>query len=82
MVMSGWSVNLTTLFVSRLRPPKRLASTSCTYFGNWLFRPYSHSDPGHFSPYPFRSGQFGPILGVGHFGPILVGRFGPPYFFL
>ena len=31
-VMSGRSVNLTTLFVGRLRPPKRLTSTSCTYF--------------------------------------------------
>ena len=30
--MSGWSVNLTTLFLGRLRPPKRLTSTSCTYF--------------------------------------------------
>ena len=26
------SVNLTTLFLGRLRPPKRLTSTSCTYF--------------------------------------------------
>ena len=25
-------VNLTTLFLSRLKPPKRLTSTSCTYF--------------------------------------------------
>ena len=31
-VMSGWSVNLTTLFLGRLRPPKRLTSASCTYF--------------------------------------------------
>ena len=31
-VMSGRSVNLTTLFLGRLRPPKRLTSTSCTYF--------------------------------------------------
>ena len=31
-VMSGQSVNLTTLFLGRLRPPKRLTSTSCTYF--------------------------------------------------
>ena len=30
MVMSGRSVNLTTLFLGRLRPPKRLTSTSCT----------------------------------------------------
>ena len=31
-VMSGRSVNLTTLFLGRIRPPKRLTSTSCTYF--------------------------------------------------
>ena len=32
-VMSGRSVNiLTTLFLGRLRPPKQLTSTSCTYF--------------------------------------------------
>ena len=31
-VMSGRSVNLTTLFLGRLRPPKRVTSTSCTYF--------------------------------------------------
>ena len=31
-VMSGRSVNITTLFLGRLRPPKRLNSTSCTYF--------------------------------------------------
>ena len=30
--MSGLSVNLTTLFLGRLRPPKRLTSTWCTYF--------------------------------------------------
>ena len=30
--MSGRSVNLTTLFLGRLRPPKRLTSTSCTTF--------------------------------------------------
>ena len=30
-VMSGRSVNLTTLFLGRLRPPKRLTSTSCIY---------------------------------------------------
>ena len=32
MVMSGRSVNLPTLFQGRLRPPKRLTSTLCTYF--------------------------------------------------
>ena len=35
-VMSGRSVNLTTLFLGRLRPPKRLTSTSCTYFRQQL----------------------------------------------
>ena len=30
--MSGLSVNLTTLFLGRLRPPKQLTSTLCTYF--------------------------------------------------
>ena len=34
--MSGRSVNLTTLFLGRLRPPKQLTSTSCTYFRQWL----------------------------------------------
>ena len=32
MVMSGQSFNLPTLFLGRLRPPKRLTSTLCTYF--------------------------------------------------
>ena len=32
MVMSGRSVNLPTLFLVRLRPPKRLTSTLYTYF--------------------------------------------------
>ena len=27
--MSGWSVNLTALFLGRLIPPKRLTRTSC-----------------------------------------------------
>ena len=31
-VMSGRSDNLTILFLGRLRPPKRLTSTSFTYF--------------------------------------------------
>ena len=34
--MSGRSVNLTTLLLGRLRPPKRLTSTSCTYFRQHL----------------------------------------------
>ena len=32
MVMSGQSVNLTTLFLGRLKTHKRLTSTSYTYF--------------------------------------------------
>ena len=31
-VISGRSVNLTTLFLGRLRPPTRLTSTLCSYF--------------------------------------------------
>ena len=34
--MSGRSFNLTTLFLGRLRPSKRLTSTSCTYFRQLL----------------------------------------------
>ena len=34
--MSGRSVNLTTLFLGRLRPPKRLTSTSCTFSRQYL----------------------------------------------
>ena len=34
--MTGRSVNPTTLFLGRLRPPKRLTSTSCTYFRQYL----------------------------------------------
>ena len=32
VVLRPRSVNVTTLFLGRLRPPKRLTSTSCTYF--------------------------------------------------
>ena len=34
--MSGRSVNLTTLFLGRLRPPNRLTSTSRTYYRQQL----------------------------------------------
>ena len=38
MVMSGLSVKLTRHFLGRIRPPKRLTSTSCTYFtSTWSF---------------------------------------------
>ena len=43
------------------------------------FGPIPVRTPGRFGPIPFRSGRFGPILEVGRFGPILVGRFGPLY---
>ena len=32
MVMSLRSLNLTITFLGRLRPPKQLTSTKCTYF--------------------------------------------------
>ena len=49
------------------------------------FGPIPVRTPGRFGPIPFWSGRvsldrFGPILGVGHFGAILVGSFGAPYF--
>ena len=44
--MSGRSVNLTTLFLGRLRPPKRLTSTSCTYFRQWLTTAFLESAEG------------------------------------
>ena len=49
------------------------------------FGPIPVRTPGRFGPIPFRSGRFGlghfgPILEVGRFGPVLVGRFGPLYF--
>ena len=48
------------------------------------FGPIPVRTPGHFGPIPFRSGRFGlgrfgPISGVGRFGPTLAGRFGPLY---
>ena len=36
MVMSGQSVILTTLFLGRLRPPRWLTSTLCTYFCQYM----------------------------------------------
>ena len=35
------------------------------------------TNPGGFCPIPVRSGRFGPICGVSHFGPTGEGRFGP-----
>ena len=70
-VMSGRSVNLTTLFLGRLVTGR--------------FGPIPVRTPGRFCPIPFRSGRFGLgrfglISRVGRFGPILAGRFGPLYF--
>ena len=50
------------------------------------FGPIPIQTLGCFGPIPFRSGhfglgRFGRIFGVGQFGPILVGHFGPPYFY-
>ena len=54
---------------------------------NWLFLkvtgcfgPIPAQSPGRFSPISFRYGRFGPILGLGCFGPILAGCFVPLYF--
>ena len=49
------------------------------------FGPIYVRTPGRFASFSFRSGRFGlshfgPILGAGRFGPILVGRFGLLYF--
>ena len=49
------------------------------------FGPIPVRTPGRFGPIPFRSGRFGlgrfgPISGVGRFGPTGAGRFGPLYF--
>ena len=49
------------------------------------FGPIPVRTPGRIGPIPFRSGRFclgcfGLISGVGRFGPILAGRFGPLYF--
>ena len=49
------------------------------------FGPIPVRTAGRFGSIPFRSGRFGlgrfgPILEVGRFGPVLVGRFGLLYF--
>ena len=38
--------------------------------GKGRFGPIPIRTLGRFGPIPFRSGRFGPILGLGHFGPI------------
>ena len=50
------------------------------YMVTGRFGPIPVRTSGRFGPIPFRSGRFGPILEVGRFGPVLVGRFGPLYF--
>ena len=42
----------------------------CNVMGH--FGPIPVRTPGGFGPIPFGSGRFGPILGVGRFGSILV----------
>ena len=41
--MSGRSVNLNTLFLGRLRPPKRLTSTLCSLYARARFDPLKSS---------------------------------------
>ena len=65
---------------------KMLTNAYCTMVEvTGRFGPIPVRTPGRFGPIPFRSGcfglgRFGPILEVGRFVPILVGRFGPLYF--
>ena len=46
MVMLGQSVNLTTLFLGRHRPPKRATSTLCTYLRQQLTTAHLESAEG------------------------------------
>ena len=39
LAMPGRSVRLTTLFLGRLRPPKRLTNSQCPYFRQYLVKP-------------------------------------------
>ena len=50
----------------------------CLYYSGVTGRlgPIPVRTPGRFGPIPFRSGRFGPISGMGRFGPTLAGRFG------
>ena len=62
MVMSGRSVNLTTLFLGRLRPPKRLTSTLCTCFRQLLTTALLESSgKRHESVWPDRVSNPGPL---------------------
>ena len=51
MVMLRQSVNLTALFLGRLRPPKRLTSTSCTYYRQLLMTAFLESAEGEMEVY-------------------------------
>ena len=57
--MSGPSVNLITLFLGRLRPPKRLTSTLCTYFCQQL--PFLNQRKDDQSMWPDRVSNPGPL---------------------
>ena len=46
MVKLGCSVNLSTLFLGRLKPPKWVTSTSCTYFCQVLTTALLESEEG------------------------------------
>ena len=46
MVMLEQSVNRTALFLGRLRPPKWLTSTSCTYYHQLLMTAFLESGEG------------------------------------
>ena len=59
MVMSGQSVKLAILFIGRLRPPKRLNSTKCTYFPQQLTTAFLNPSPAVCDNCRF--------YGVGHF---------------
>ena len=69
---------------SRIELKRIVLPVPSNQLGNGSY-PIPVRTPGRFGPIPFRSGRFGlgrfgPILEVGRFGPILVGRFGPLYF--
>ena len=58
MVMSGQSVNLTTLFLGRFRPPKWLTTTLCTYFCQYMTTAHLESAEGE------RSMWLDPVLNL------------------
>ena len=63
---------------------KKEPSNYLNYMVMGRFGPIPVRTQGRFGPIPFRSGRFGlgrfgPILGMGRCGPILVSRFDPLY---